>query len=592
MKFDLRIRVMLIFLPVLLGILAQWLIVNKRELTWGLWVWAAAIVIFIFLARPFIKQSNEKLKQPEINNNSISFRTEAIFFIIIMITGIFFRLYLIETIPPGLNHDAAFNGLYAITITQGREYTPYVADAWSGESMFHYILAFHIWMLGPEKLAIRLSSVIIGILTIPAFYFLIRRLFNPRTAIVTTFLFSISGWHFVLSKTGWRAILLPLFTCLALYYIVKAMEERRTRDFVLAGISLALSLNTYNSARINPFIIAAYLVYEAFRTPNFFRIYTKKLIIFAIAAAIVFAPMGWYAINHWQDFNARSNALWIGTKIEETSSMQPLLKNIQDGVLMFNYRGNGDDFIRDEPLLDSPLSVFFVFGLIIAVTRWRKPHYLLLFLVLILYLTIGIISKPNGNRGFGMIIPAIAFAGLFLTELWTWFSETFDKHKRVITSCLVLVLLLTTYWTYQEYLGPNQRTIWGFYPETTQVGLYMKKIAPEYDIHAAAGNWPRDALTYLSYQGSGDPFKWVYTYTKNASEFLSRPLSKDKGTAFIVEAVNENRPVFEALTQRFESTKNDTIYYNEKLIANVLLVQPNAIVKLNYNKASSNIEVS
>jgi hypothetical protein len=575
-KIDLRIRVVLILVPALLGILAQWLIVSKRELAWGLWIWAATILIFIFLARPFIKQSNARQEQTVNEQEKISFRTEAFFFIIIMIVGIFFRLYLINSVPPGLNHDAAFNGLYAIKLMQDKVYTPYIAESWSGESMFHYFLAFNIWLLGPEKLAIRLSSVIIGILTIPAFYFLMRRLFNPRSAIVTTFLFAISGWHFVLSKTGWRAILLPLFTCLALYYIVKAVDERRTRDFILAGVSLGLSLNTYNSARINPFIIVAYLTYEAFRTPNFFRIYTKKLLIFAIAAAIILAPLGWYAINNWDAFNARSNALWIGTKIQETGSIQPLLKNIQDAVFMFNYRGNGDDFIRDEPLLDVPLSVFFVFGLIIAITRWKKPHYFLLFLVLISYLIIGIVSKPNGNRCFGAIIPAIAFSGLFLTELWTWFSEVFDKHKRVITGCLVLVLLLITYWTYQEYLGPNHREIWGFYPETTQVGLYMKRIAPDYEIHAAAGNWPRDALTYLSYQGSGDPFKWAYTYTKNASEFLSLPPSTKKSTAFIVEAISQNQPVFEALTQRFEITRNDTIYYNKKLVANVLLVPPNS----------------
>ena len=36
--------------------------------------------------------------------------------------------------------------------------------------------------------------------------------------------------------------------------------------------------------------------------------------------------------------------------------------------------------------------------------------------------------------------------------------------------------------TYSEYLGPNRRPIWGFYPETTVLGRYLKTIVPRYSI--------------------------------------------------------------------------------------------------------------
>jgi len=298
-----------------------------------------------------------------------------------------------------------------------------------------------------------------------------------------------------------------------------------------------------------------------------------------LVAAIAFAPLGWYAFNHWDIFNGRSKYLFIGSQIEREHSIQPVLKNIKNAFLLFNARGNADDFYIDEPLLDSPLSVFFIFGFIIAAYRWRKKPYFLLLCNFILTLSLGLLSTPSGVHNIGAITSVIAFAGIFVTDLWTWFSEAFPKYKKAILGCLLLVLLLTTYLAYQEYLGPNRRTLWGFYPETMQVGIYMKKIAPNYEIHAAAGNWPRDALTYLSYQGTGDPYKWIYTYTQNASEFLSYPLSNSTGTAFIVEAIPENQPVFEKLSQRFESTSNDTIYLNSKLVANVLLIPPNATVK-------------
>ncbi len=576
-NLSLRTRVA-ILLPVLLGFLAQWLM-NKRELTWGLVLWALAIVIFFFIARPLIKQVDNKKLLVE-SGRSIPLKVELAFFVLVLVIGVFFRLYMLNSIPPGLNHDAAWNGLYAITITQGIPYAPYVNAAWGRETMFHYIIAFYQLLIGPEKLAINLAAVTVGIATLIAFYFLIRRLFNPSTAIISALLLSISGWHVTLSKVGWRVILVPFFTCLILYFLVKAMQERRTRDFVLAGVSLGLGLDTYDAARIFPFIVAGYLIYEGVRKPSFLRTYSKQLTVFALAAIIAFSPLGWYTLNHWQEFTGRSRHLWIGTQIEEKGSIEPILMNFKNAVLLFNFRGNGNDFFIEEPLLDSPLSVFFVFGLVIAVARWRKPPYFMLLLALVLTLLIGIISTPNGNRNFGAIVSVLAFAGLFVTETWTWFCNSFPTYRRAITGCLVAVLLLTSYLSYQTYLGPDRREQLGFYPEGTRAGLYMKGIASEYDIHAVAGNWPRDALTYLSYQGTGDPFKWVYTYSfnaseilQNASELLSRSISNAKrGTAFIIEAVPENQPAFEALAQRFASGRTDKIYYGEKLVANVLLV--------------------
>jgi hypothetical protein len=73
-----------------------------------------------------------------------------------MAVGIFFRLYRIASIPPGLNHDTAWEGLYAIRITQGVDYTPVVAccTSFARETMFFYVIAFFQLFLGPTQFAI------------------------------------------------------------------------------------------------------------------------------------------------------------------------------------------------------------------------------------------------------------------------------------------------------------------------------------------------------------------------------------------------------------------------------------------------------
>ena len=570
-------------LAVLLGLVGQWLLLSESDLISGLIVWAAAVVVFAYgLALAPSLHAAAEPRVAGVDAGTIPLRLELALFVCVFAVGTFFRLYRLDSIPAGLNHDAAWNGLYSITITQGRHYSPYVAEAWGRETMFHHVIAFWQLVIGPQKLAINLAAATVGLATLPVFYLFIRRLFNQHTALVSTLLLSVSGWHLTLSKAGWRVIFVPFFTCLVFYFLVRAIQERKLRDFVLAGIFLGLSLDTYDAARIIPFTVVAYVLYELIRDRSLFRGAFWQLALCVVIAFIAFAPLGWYAANHWLDFTDRSRFLWIGNQVKEAGSLAPLFTNIKDALLMFNLKGNGDDFFVKEPLLDTPLAVFFILGLVIAVVRWRQRPYFLLLTILFFMLVVGVISKPNGNRNIGAVVPAVALGGVFLTEAWLWLRAHFPDYRSAISFALVAVLFLTGYLAYDRYLGPERHVQWGFYPETTRVGLYMKKIAPDYEIHAAAGNWPRDSLTYLSYQGEGDPFKWVYTYTELAPELLTFDPSADKGTAFIVEATPFNASVIEALKKRFPSARSDSIWLNDRqegLVATVLLVPAGAVAE-------------
>ena len=498
-------------------------------------------------------------------------------FLLVMVSGIFFRLYKIGSIPPGLNHDAAWNGLYAIKITQGMAYTPYVAQAWGRETMFHYLIALFQITLGPTQLAIQLASITIGIATLAVCYLLIRRLFDARLALVATFLLGVSGWHLTMSKVGWRAIGVPLFECLVFYFLVKAVQERRVRDFVLAGIFLGLSLNTYDAARILPLIAAAYLLYEIVKNPDLVRNNYVPLVLFGAFALLAFSPLGWYALHHWDAFIGRASFTWIGVQMQQAGSIQPLLDNLGSALMMFNFRGNGDDFFVEEPLLDLPVSIFFVLGLVYSLSKWRQRGYFLLLAMFFFSIVVGILSEPNGNRSLGAVVPATTFAAVFLVGSWRWLGQAYPRYDNLFTTALVCVLLYTGVYTYYSYVSPDARVQWGFYPETTRVGRYMRDIAGDYKIYAAAGNWPRDALTYLSYQGEGDPFTPVYTYFSDATELLAVELASDEGTALIIEAVPKNAVIVETLSGRFPSAVIDSIYYpdgSSNIIAWVLRLPP------------------
>ncbi len=564
---------------VVLGFLAQRQLVHEKHLDTGLALWAVAGGLFLFAiwrARALVA-SGGMAGAGDAEQVTVSPAWEIALLGAVLFVGIFFRFYKIGSIPPGLNHDAAWEGLYAINITRGIDYSPYVAQAWGRETMFFYIVAFFQLFMGPTKLALQVGSISIGIATLGAMYLFVRRLFDKPTALIATLLLGVSGWHLTLSKVGWREILVPLFIPLIFYFLVKAVEERRVRDFAIAGALLGLSLDTYDAARVLPFTAAAYIGYEIICNRTLLTKNYAHLVAFGVAAAIAFSPLGWYAYHHWQDYTGRGRFLWIGAQIEREGSLEPLFVNIKAALLLFNFRANGDDFFTREPLLDLPLSVFFPLGLVLALIRVRERPYFLLVALLGLDLVVGVSSRPNGNRDLGAVIPVIALAAVFLVASWRWLGVAFPTHRDRFTVLLGGALLYSTWVSYDTYLGPNHRAQWGFYPETTRVGLYMHDVPADYDIYAAAGNWPRDALTYLSYQGHGDPFVARYKYSTEPNDYLSMVVPKDKGTVFIIESAGAGPVVAERLRLRYPAATVDDIYYpSNKVIARAVTVPPGA----------------
>jgi len=564
-----------------LGLAAQYLLVERGDLSAGLTIWALALGFFavgIWQATPGRRSSMLIERGDDGIAERLTLRSELGLLAAVLAVGGFLRYYKLGSIPEGLNHDAAWNGLYAIQVTEGLvDLAPYATEAWRGETFFRYLIAGSQLLVGQTTYAIFLTSAIIGMATLAVFYVFIRQVFEPRLALIATFLLSVSGWHVTFSKVGWRAILVPLFAALVFFFLTRAMRERRLLDFVLAGIALGVSLYTYDAARILPIAALVYVTYELIRRPSVLRTHWAHLVAFSASFVITFAPLGWYALHHWDTFTERGRFLWIGTQIERAGSIEPLFVNLKNAALIFNFRANGNDFFVDEPLLDIPTSVFFVLGLVIAVLRIRQPGHLLLLTILALGLVVGIVSIPNGNRAIVTVLPAVTFAAIFLYEAWSWLCRAYPRGQAWFTLALLVVLLFVGYSTYNSYVGPDRRTQAGFFPETTIVGRYIHRVASENAVYAASGDWAADTLTYLSYQGEGDPFLLEYRYTAGAGPILEYQPFSATGTVYIIKVHPQGVRVFERLQRRFPAASTDVILTNDNppsVIANVVLVPP------------------
>jgi NHL repeat len=469
-----------------------------------------------------------------------------------MSCGLLLRLARLATIPDGLNHDAAFNGLYGWRILQGAPYEPYTTAAWGRETLFSHLIAFLIPGFGMERSAIIGAATLCGIVTLPLFYAMARSLFGPRVAVVAATAFAFSGWHLILSRTGWRAIMTPLFECLVVAAAFQALRTRSRFAAVLAAVGVAGALNSYDAGRVVPLLLVVLVGLVAWdRGRAELRSYRSPLLLFAAVTLALSGPMLVYAWRHWD--------VWVERAAFLHGAEYSPLRNIRESLLLFSLRGNGNDFFIDTPLLEWLPASFLVLGLAFCLVRIRRLEQCFVLVGFGVSLLPGILSRPNGNRCIAAMpfvyvivgLGFVAFEGVVRAALgsrWRWLTVT----------TLGLALAYCGVLTWREYLGDARRQIDGYYPETAVLGRYLRTLASATEVHIAAGNYPRYTLTYLGYPGSGpisfpgdqDDNLYFTWHVPPDSILRVRPDGR-RPVAFIVGAEPQFREIYEALLRRY-----------------------------------------
>src|SRR5438067_9901 len=120
------------------------------------------------------------------------------------------RLLGLDTLPPGLWHDEAYEGIDAVRIANGAR-PAFLPENYGREPLFAYVMAVFVALAGPTVGAVRATSALFGLLAIPAAYFWGRVFFGPTVGLLTAAAGASSYWLLQESRLGMRPIALPLF---------------------------------------------------------------------------------------------------------------------------------------------------------------------------------------------------------------------------------------------------------------------------------------------------------------------------------------------------------------------------------------------
>lgn len=306
--------------------------------------------------------------------------------------------------------------------------------AWAPLGLLYYIPIYITTELyGITLLALRLSSAVVGIFTIPALYFFGKRVAGKEAGLLAAFLLALNTQHVGWGRTDihphgvttWPALLVGIT-------FLRAVETKRVVDYILLVLAMALTWHQYPSGQsavaIPIFATGIYWLLNRGKLP--FRWYNSIWIMLGAALWFIGLPLSYYyPEGRWltgNPFNLTGpRALWGGLD-EHTGTLERTLVIAETAILhlwnvieaiFFKARHIfHQDFLAEVHAMEPRtypwlLTPFMVVALIMLVrTAYRLEVAVLLSWIVVAILP-GILSEQAYPKRLSTLFPALDLVG-------------------------------------------------------------------------------------------------------------------------------------------------------------------------------------
>lgn len=376
--------------------------------------------------------------EPHMMRSSTRNTTYVVIIALLLIAAAY-RFCALADLPLGLDQDEIINAIAVRGIVAG-ERPIFITAGWGREPVYAYAAAAVVSIVGDMALGLRLTSVMFSMVLLAVAYVTALRLFNRAVALMALGWLAVSFWPLMTSRAGERNILLALFTTLTVYGFHRALSSSRW-SWVWSGMALGVTLWTYQSSRVMPFVFVAFAVYLAVVQRTAFRANWKGVVVFLLVGVLIASPLFVYLATHpgaeTGDFKTQSlGALQQG-------NWRPMISAALGTLGLFTVRGEiyWLHNIPARPILDWLSGILFYIGLVVAALRWKRREYALILLWLAIGLVPAMITDPPSHHRMANVLSATYMLPALGAD---WIGQTLHA-RRSIFYALALVGLLT--WT-------------------------------------------------------------------------------------------------------------------------------------------------
>lgn len=415
----------------------------------------------------------------------------------ILLLAAFMRFFLLHDLPPGLYPDEAANGIDAIGAIDHADFRVFYTTNNGREGFFMNLQGISLQLFGISAWSLRAVSATVGTLTVLAIFLLARELAQRvfygrediqwRYALLSAFLLAVAFWHVNFSRIGFRAILLPLFSTLALFFILRAIRTRSTGAFMLSGFFTGMTFHTYIASRIFPVVLVPLFFRDVWKHRGFPLHHLKEWIIFTVTASLVILPLAGYFAANPGDFTGRAGDVSI---FAAENPIRAAMSSTVKTAGMFHIYGDNNwrHNAAGDPMLDGLTGVFFLLGITAAPTAVVRRKigggvFFLLFVWFAAMLLPAITTReglPHALRSLGVLPPTILFAAFGGLWLWEYIKGKVPATMKpgLMTGALMLILLLNFHQYFFAWAG-NPNVPGAFRQDLTVVATYLNEHADQ-----------------------------------------------------------------------------------------------------------------
>lgn len=406
---------------------------------WSFWAWLGGVgVLWATLPRAPRRAAGERAGW-----------REGVGLAVILAFAAGLRLWAIESVPANVAIDEMLPGLEALRIARGETPNVFSSVGWfTIPNLAFAPPALFMWALPDDTfLALRLSSLVTGLLGIVGTFLLARRFFGGGVALTAAFLMAAGFWHIHNSRTGFPFVQTSCAVPWVLYLLVRARQERSDAAMFGAGLALGFALQLYFPVRILVLLVPLFLAAGWLGRGDPWRVWLRDALHLGGGALLALAPLLTSVAT--ADLLGRSQGVLLTrpavfaelARIYRVESVPAVVwRNFQESYAMF--RDWADVCILNrspDGLFDAMTFAAIALGVLIAVFQARG--YALLFVAwvaAVFVLGVALSDAPRASYRLGPAMPA-----LYILGAWG-FHETFLRlragplwHRMTVVPCLL-----------------------------------------------------------------------------------------------------------------------------------------------------------
>lgn len=475
--------------------------------------------------------------------------------VVILIIGFYLRVFSLTDIPPGMHIDEVQIGYNAYSIMQtGKDemgnFFPTHLAIWGYQRPLSavYLTIPTIFIFGLNELGTRLSISIIGFLTIILVYLLTQKIFSDRRlSLVTTFLFSLSPWHIILSRVTSEAVVSLAFYVLGTLFCFLLYSTNRIRFLFFAYLSFVVSFFSYHSTRITiPFLLLFFIILSfKNKLKNTVILFIIILLAYCLFPLLPNISTSMGRFSQVSIFNEQGTKLLMEEQIREDGNDSPVFvtRLFHNKLMNFSLKllNNLTQYLSPQFIIfDGSLPIrfhipnmgllyfiefpFLLWGVIVLFSKkfspqsWSK-YFIFLWIFLGLFSSILTLEEtPNVQRAL-FILPALQW----ITALgWIDIYSKFQKNYRYLflVSLFILFVWNFFYFIHQYTVHTITHRPWYRFAEMKELSLFLFE---------QRKNYSRIITTF----NSTEPYIFYIFYNKiNPKEFQNTYITKGQETAW------------------------------------------------------------